>query len=207
MELKEILPAIVQNDEVHCKWLNTLSFMENCGARKISASEHPTDTNYIVLKHAAEEHRHAFYLKTLLRKINLDACPTYSRNSLLAPVYSYHYLHALDTEVSRMVKEQLGKEGYELKFLAYLFVTYAIEVRADDLYDVYQKELEKQNAPISVISIILEEEGHLEEMIQQLEEFSSDWKTFADQACAIEEKLYQNWITAVGKEVGIPISA
>jgi demethoxyubiquinone hydroxylase (CLK1/Coq7/Cat5 family) len=64
---------------------------------------------------------------------------------------------------------QLSKE--DLKYAAYLFVTYAIEVRADDLYPVYQDILTKESSKIMVKSIILEEEGHLEEMINQLNEF------------------------------------
>ena len=43
--------------------------MENTGARKISRFEHPVATDIIVLKHAAEEARHAYYLKKLIGKI------------------------------------------------------------------------------------------------------------------------------------------
>jgi hypothetical protein len=32
-----------------------------------------------------------------------------------------------------------------LRYASYLFVTYAIEVRADELYPVYQDALDKQN--------------------------------------------------------------
>jgi hypothetical protein len=59
MELKSLFTHIVNNDTVHARWLNTLSLMENTGARKISASEDPATVTYIILKHAAEEHRHA----------------------------------------------------------------------------------------------------------------------------------------------------
>jgi hypothetical protein len=42
--------------------------MENAGARKISKCEHPTLVTQIQLKHAAEEHRHAYYLKKQIGK-------------------------------------------------------------------------------------------------------------------------------------------
>ncbi len=68
MELNNILPTIIAQPQLHARWLNTLSLMENTGARKISASEDPVTVTYIILKHAAEEHRHAFYLKKQLKK-------------------------------------------------------------------------------------------------------------------------------------------
>ena len=52
----------------HAKWLNTLSFLENCGARKIAACEHPTLVKEEMLKHAAEEFRHAHHLKRQIDK-------------------------------------------------------------------------------------------------------------------------------------------
>jgi hypothetical protein len=51
-----------------------------------------------------------------------------------------------------------------------------------------------------VKSIILEEEGHLEEMIQQLERFHADWENYAGEVLKIENELFQDWINAVGKE-------
>ena len=43
--------------------------MENAGAKKISASEDKEKVSLIILKHAAEEHRHAYYLKKQIAKI------------------------------------------------------------------------------------------------------------------------------------------
>ena len=59
-QLSIIVDRIVASDAMHVKWLNSLSMMENTGARKISKYEHPVHTNIIVLKHAAEEARHAY---------------------------------------------------------------------------------------------------------------------------------------------------
>jgi bacterioferritin (cytochrome b1) len=78
MEFYNLLEKIVQHHETHAKWLNTLSFMENAGARKISACEHPTEVSLIQLKHAAEEHRHAYYLKKQILKISSEFCKTYN---------------------------------------------------------------------------------------------------------------------------------
>jgi hypothetical protein len=201
MSLNNILPTIIADNQLHARWLNTLSLMENTGARKISASEDPTTVTYIILKHAAEEHRHAFYLKKQIEKTGKALCPTYADEYLVASAYSKYYLNMLDVEVCRYLKKELNLTGKELRFAAYLLVTYAIEVRADELYPIYQDALDAANSKINVKSIILEEEGHLEEMINQLQHFSPQWQLHADKAVAMETKLFNDWVVALGKEV------
>lgn len=201
MEFYNLLERIVQDNETHAKWLNTLSFMENAGARKISACEHPTKVNLIQLKHAAEEHRHAYYLKRQIGKLDSEFCKTYDRNELLAPIATRQYLHALDIKACKYLQNNFNLRKEDLKYAAYLFVTYAIEVRADELYPVYQDILTKTFSKIMVKSIILEEEGHLEEMINQLNEFSENWKPHAENILKIEHELHVQWINAIIQEV------
>ena len=201
MELNQLLPAIVANDNLHARLLNTLSLMENTGARKISASEDPVTVTYIILKHAAEEHRHAFYLKKQLEKLDGVSCPTYASEYLLAPAFSKYYLNQLDIDVCRYIKAELGLKGRELRFAAYLLVTYAIEVRADELYPIYQNALSNADSKVNVKSIILEEEGHLEEMINQLQQFSPDWQLHADKAVELESLLFAKWVNNLALEV------
>jgi len=201
MELNKILPSIIANNALHSKWLNTLSLMENTGARKISASEDPLTVTYIILKHAAEEHRHAFYLKKQIEKTGIQNCPTYAAEYLLAPGYSKYYLNQLDIEVCRYLKKDLKLTGKELRFAAYLLVTYAIEVRADELYPVYQEALENADSKVNVKSIILEEEGHLEEMLAQLKRFSPDWEIHAKKAVEFESRLFGDWVRQLGREL------
>ncbi len=201
MEFSELLPLIINDNKLHARWLNTLSLMENAGARKISACEDPETVTYIILKHAAEEHRHAFYLKKQIEKIDAASCPTYSSQYLLASNSSRHYLNQLDVDVCRYLKTILRLKGAELRFAAYLLVTYAIEVRADELYPVYQEALDSASSKVNVKSIILEEEGHLEEMIKQLENFSPDWKFHADKAVEMETFLFKQWIGQLSTEL------
>lgn len=201
MSLNNILSTIIADNQLHARWLNTLSLMENTGARKISASEDPTTVTYIILKHAAEEHRHAFYLKKQIEKTGKDICPTYADEYLIASNYSKYYLNMLDVEVCRYLKKELSLSGKELRFAAYLLVTYAIEVRADELYPIYQDALDAAKSKINVKSIILEEEGHLEEMINQLQHFSPQWQLHADKAVAMETKLFNDWVVALGNEI------
>jgi rubrerythrin len=194
MELEQLLEKIVSDDRTHAKFLNTLSLQENIGARKISANELPETTTFMVLKHAAEEHRHAFYLKKQISKLATQDCPTYEPDYLLAPYSSKFYLNKLDLSTSRYLMEHLRLKGAALKFGAYLLVTYAIEVRADLIYPIYQDVLNRLNSKVSVRSIIIEEQGHLEEMTQQLKTFSKDWEFHAKNIISLEAALYKHWI-------------
>lgn len=194
--LQQTLEQIVRNDELHARWLNALSMMENTGACKISRYEHPIHTGITVLKHAAEEARHAYYLKKQIGKLGEGLCPDYSFEYLLAPISSYQYLHQLDASTCRYLYAK-GYSGRALFDAAYILVTYAIEVRADDLYGIYQEVLTAAGAKVNVKSIILEEAGHLEEMTRMLEQFRPDWQDFAADICALETRLFEQWIEAV----------
>ncbi len=201
MDVYRLLKNIISHPELHARWLNTLSFMENAGARKISAAEHASEVSLIQLKHAAEEHRHAYYLKKQISKLSPDLCRSYQSHELLAARATRQYLHALDVKTCRYLRNHYRLSPDELKYAAYLFVTYAIEVRADLLYQVYQDILTETGSKIMVKSIILEEEGHLEEMISQLCEFSPKWKDHADCIVSMEEELHQEWLNSISNEI------
>ena len=198
--LEALLDRVIESRELHCKWLNTLSYMEHVGASKIAKTQSGEHATFMVLKHASEEARHAFYLKKLCHKLDSQACPDYNRQYLLAPTLSKHYLHKLDLAVSRMIIERDIPRKY-LKELAYLLVTYAIEVKADALYPVYQRYLSDYPVKLSVLSIINEEVGHLEEMNRALSHFPLDTKEMQAEAVKIEEALFNEWVTTLQKEL------
>jgi rubrerythrin len=204
---KEIVGKIIADDRLHALWLNSLSMMENTGSRKISRYEDPVHTNITELKHAAEEARHAYYLKKQLSKLKGQNCVDYSFPCLIAPVESHHYLDRLDVAACRYLKDKLNLEGRALKYGAYLLVTYSIEVRADELYGVYQAALTEAGSKVNVKSIIAEEEGHLAEMHRMLTGFHPNWQQFADDMLKIEQDLFAIWIRAIGKlpEIGIEL--
>lgn len=201
-QLNTLLQKIVSTPNLHTKWLNTLSMMENTGARKIAAYENPQKVTYTILKHASEEFRHAFYLKKLIQKVDENACPTYESQYVLVPIQSAQYLHSLDIFTCRFLKEKLKITNIEqYKFIAYLLVTYAIEVRADSLYPAYQEVLKEIGSKVNVRSIIVEEEGHLAEMIAMLENFSPNWAEYAKEIVNYESSLFTNWVSCLEKEI------
>jgi hypothetical protein len=198
-QIKELLTTIVNSHELHAKWLNTLSFLENCGARKIAACEHPTLVKEEMLKHAAEEFRHAHHLKRQIEKVSSDCMDTYSLSYMLGGMATLHYLTALDLQASRYLKS-LGLSKSAIKEVAYLLVTYAIELRAEELYPIYDEVLRKARSSVAVKSILLEEKEHLREMEEGLHQLPSGF-IYAGHVCALERSLCQKWLNTIHKEI------
>lgn len=201
LRLQQLLARIVPHAGLHGRLLNTLSYMEHIGATKIARTQSGPQATFTTLKHAAEEARHAFYLKKLALKVAPDANPDYDFAYLLAPLASRQYLYRLDIAASRLAK-QAGLRARALSDLAYLLVTYAIEVRADALYPVYEELLETHPARISLATIIAEEEGHLAEMQAALAAYPAHLQALVQDICALEEELFEAWMTALEAELG-----
>lgn len=197
--MKQLLPIIIASDILHAKWLNTLSFLENCGARKIAASEHPTLVKEEILKHAAEEFRHAHYLKRQIQKVTREPIETYALSSLLGGTSTLHYLDALDIKTCRYLKKA-GFSNSALKKAAYLLVTYAIEQRAAELYPLYDGLLREAHSRVTVKSILLEEKEHLEEMKEGLKWLKNGF-FHAAYVRSLEGNLYQTWVKNVAREI------
>lgn len=181
--MKQLLQKIVRDPLLHAKWLNTLSYLENCGARKIAACEHPIHVPEEMLKHASEEFRHAHYLKKQIEKCG-HHLPDYSLSTLLGGHATLRYLDRIELFTSRLFKSSSP--------LIYLLVTYAIEVRARSLYPLYEQVLREERTPIYVKSIILEEEGHLAEMERALKSTESGLP-LAQSVLSYERTLFTAW--------------
>lgn len=197
--LKELISRIICSDDRHAKWLNTLSYLENCGARKIAACEHPTNVKQEMLKHAAEEFRHAHYLKSQIAKMGL-VLKDYALPNLMGGVASLHYLSALDIQISRYLSKEEKLSEKAVREAAYLLVTYAIELRAEELYPLYEEALRKGDSKVRVKSILLEEKEHLNEMRDALDQFPFGWQ-YAKHVCLIEGDLCKKWLGAIQAEI------
>lgn len=192
-EIRELIDPLVKNPLLHGLWINTLSYLENCGARMIAACEHPTLVKEEMLKHAAEEFRHAFYLKKQLARIG-ESYEDYRRAHLLGAWSGYHYLSKLDLQASRYL-QSLGLAQSQIKQLAYLLVTYAIELRAGELYPIYQSALRRSQSKVQVQSILSEEKEHLREMEEELNRIPSSY-LYIEVVCKLEAALFQRWLQA-----------
>lgn len=188
--IKEKLELVVTDPHLHGLFLNTLSYLENCGARLIASCEHPTQVHEEMLKHAAEEFRHALYLKQQLVRIGQEY-PDYRIDSLLGGFSAYHYLNRLNVQTCRYLRDE-GKTVRQIRELAYLLVTYAIELRAEEFYPLYQTALRSTGSKVQVQSILLEEKEHLEEMEKALASVETAEKHVVV-VCQMEAQLFGKW--------------
>ncbi len=199
-KFEELLPVIVASPELHAKWLNTLSYLENCGARKIAGCEHPTLVKEEMLKHASEEFRHAHHLKKQILKVHATPLENYSLDNLIGSWASLNYLQWLDLRCCCYLSQTIGLPRSSVKEIAYILVTYAIELRAGELYLLYDRILKKMQSRVTVKSILLEEKGHLDEMRAGIKTIPSG-ERYAEKVCLIEAELCQKWLQALGQKV------
>ncbi|MBA2727233.1 MAG: hypothetical protein H0U49_03560 [Parachlamydiaceae bacterium] len=199
-DISQVLDFVISSDPLHAKWLNTLSYLENCGARKIAACQHPTLTREEMLKHAAEEFRHAHYLKKQISKVSAHDLEDYSRRHLLGGSASLHYLHQLDLKASRYLLKCMKLAKSEIRKIAYLLVTYAIELRAEELYTTYDLALRSNGSKVKVKSILLEEKEHLNEMIEAISQIPAGQES-ALEVCAMERNLCKLWMSKLMTEL------
>lgn len=179
--MEKQIAQIIDDPKIHAKWLNTLSYLENAGAKKIAKYEHKTLVKEEVLKHAAEEFRHAYFLKRQIAKIQ-KPFEDYTLQNLLGSFKTLHYLDLLEVKICRQTKEHV-----------YYLVTYAIEMRAQKLYPIYNQLLMKNRSKISLRPLLIEEEEHLNMMKRHLSDFNID-PSFAIE---IEEEIFQKWLLTI----------
>lgn len=123
----------------------------------------------------------------------------YALESLVGGTATLHYLASLDQQTSRYLKAQ-GLGNRVIKEAAYLLVTYAIELRAEELYPVYDEILRKKGAKVNVKSILLEEKEHLNEMKEGISKLSNGF-SHAEKICAFESHICAKWLQAISKEI------
>jgi hypothetical protein len=164
----------------------------------IAACEHPTLVKEEMLKHAAEEFRHAFYLKKQLSRVG-ESYEDYRQAHLLGAWSGRHYLNKLDIQASRYL-QSLRLTRPQTKQLAYLLVTYAIELRAGELYPIYQSALKHSQSKVQVQSILLEEKEHLREMEEELNRIPASF-AYIEVVCRFEAVLFGQWLKACQTDV------
>ena len=192
-----LLSEIVQNTNAHARFLNTLSFMELCGAKKLSQTIGRRYFSTSMLEHVAEEYRHAYFLRRLANKISVSPIDDYSHENVFCKRQSRAYISDLDRRVSIALRHH---QELHNPMMCYLLVTYAIEQRALSFYKLYQEMLDRHGTPISVRSIISEELDHFKEMEQKLNDTQLPTDIF--NACSdIEAQLFGLWVNGLAKEL------
>ncbi len=201
--LKILLDIIIKNKDIHIKWLNTLSFLEHIGARKIHKINLGKFLTEQILSHAFEEARHAYYFKKYIKKIenNVDPALNYDYKNLLSGFSSYIYFQKLDLEIYKNIKKQYSNNNSIIPFLCYLYVTYIIEERADMVFLLYQEVLQTNQIPISIKGIIREEEKHLKEIYILLEQYDKSFMENLKIFSNLESNLFDWYLNRLEKVV------
>ena len=199
LNLDDILKVVVQDNSLHARWLLTLSYLENCGARKISEfqSIFKGQVPLSILQHAWEESRHAFFMKKQISKLGQN--PDQKR-SFLGGTKAKNLLYLLDIKILKLLKENNIKKKKELYYGAYLLTTYAIEKRADSLYGEYQRTLERNDSKINLKLIMKEEENHLKEIEEKIDK-NKELSQLKNKALDLESGIFSNFLSAVEKEI------
>lgn len=195
-KIQEILEVIVNNPELHKKWLETLSHLENRGAHKIMGFQPPKHAKLFLLQHAAEEARHAFFFKRQIKKLYKEQN---ENSNFLGGSFLHRYLDLLDLSIARLLKKS-GLSPEKVKESCYYLTSYTIEVRAKDLYHAYEKVLKESKSAMTLHALLREEEHHLKEMEESI---NSDLtlRQFREDCLGIEARLYKRFLASFEKEL------
>lgn len=209
MEIENLLDRIIADPSTHAKWLNTLSFLEHVGTRKIHKTQSRPDMTDLILRHASEEARHAHFFKRMADRMDSTATGDYQFDSMLTGYSAYRYFQSLDSMVEKKLLKENGKQSEKTKskadpFACYLYVTTLIEERAGWLYPIYESRLKNAGSDISLASVIQEEERHLEDMYNALRTTQPDWKEMMDYFLEEEKALFQKYENSLSKKLEHP---
>lgn len=111
--IRSFLETIIQEPKRHSRWLNTISFLEHIGSRKILATQSGIGTGEMILRHASEEARHAHFFKRMSERISPGSCPDYQTGNLHCGFSAFLYFQRLDGTVLKNLNVSgiRGKNG------------------------------------------------------------------------------------------------
>ena len=154
------LASLCKEASQHARFMNMLSLLEHIGSRKIMASRAMAVPGHDILKHLAEETRHAFFFKRAAEKLARRPMD-YSHPNTMACASARSYMGRLDAEIARVLAD--GSPA-----LPYLYMSLIVELRAVWTYRLYQSVLTEENTGLTLKSILAEEELHLSAMLARL---------------------------------------
>ncbi len=108
--LEDLIGTIVADPALHARWLNTFSFLEYIGFRKIVKSQRAEVLTAAVLGHACEEGRHALGLKKLAVKLGGSAFNSYAPEALLCGEEAAAYFQDLDQACEATFADRSAEE-------------------------------------------------------------------------------------------------
>jgi hypothetical protein len=196
--LESLIAAIVADPALHARWLNTFSYLEYVGFRKIVKSQRAEVLTAAILGHACEEGRHAFGLKKLAIKLGGVQFDSYAPEALLCGEEAKAYFQDLDKACDEAFADRSNEERAKL---TYCYVTWLVERRALDVYGIYKKALGDSDIARKLGGLLAEETKHLADVEALLRAGDPEFSTRSKEFEAVEAALYQNFIDALTREL------
>ncbi|MGH6830958.1 MAG: hypothetical protein ACREDG_07370 [Methylocella sp.] len=196
--LEDLIGVVVADPAVHARWLNTFSFLEYVGFRKIVKSQRAEVLTAAILAHACEEGRHALGLKKFAIKLGGAQFDSYAPEVLLCGEEAEAYFQALDKACDEAFADRSGEERARL---TYCYVTWLVERRALDVYGIYKKALGDSDIARRLGGLLAEETKHLADVEAMLHAGDPEFSTRSKEFAAVEAALYQNFIDALSREL------
>jgi hypothetical protein len=202
--LKNLVETIVANTALHARWLNTFSYLEYVGFRKIVKSQRAETLTAAVLGHACEEGRHALGLKKLAVKLGGAAFDAYTRDVLLCGDEAEAYFQNLDKFCDEAFAACAAEERVRL---AYAYVTWLIERRALEVYGIYKNALGESEIARKLGGLLAEETKHLSDIEALLQVADPAFAARSKEFEATEATLYEVFLAALTEELSNPVPA
>jgi hypothetical protein len=196
--LEDLIGAIIADPALHARWLNTFSYLEYVGFRKIVKSQRAEVLTAAILGHACEEGRHALGLKKLAIKLGGAQFDSYAPEVLLCGEEAEAYFQDLDKACSEAFADRSNEERAKL---TYCYVTWLVERRALDVYGIYKKALGDSDIARKLGGLLAEETKHLADVEALLRAGDPEFSTRSKEFEAVEAALYQNFIDALTREL------
>lgn len=196
--LQDAVAVIIADPALHARWLNTFSYLEYVGFRKIVKSQRAEELTAAILSHACEEGRHALGLKKLAVKLGGEIFDSYAPEVLLCGEEAEAYFQDLDQFCGEAFADRPDDERARL---AYGYVTWLIERRALDVYGTYKTALGDADIARKLGGLLAEETKHLSDIEALLATADPDFPIRSKDFEAAESSLYEIFIGALTREL------
>ncbi|WP_297296140.1 hypothetical protein [uncultured Methylovirgula sp.] len=196
--LAALMPIVVNDDELHARWLNTFSYLEYVGFRKIIKSQRADVLSRAFLNHALEEGGHAFLLKNMAVKVGGKAFDYYKPETMLCAEAARAYFQTLDHGCD---EKFASLPDLERSQIVYHYVTWLIERRALDVYGRYKNALGASPLAAQLDDLLGEEVGHLRQVEALLAASDPDHEKRAPALEAFEQDLFSAFVAALAQEI------
>jgi rubrerythrin len=202
--LEDFIGTIVRDPQLHARWLNTFSFLEYVGFRKIVKSQKAETLSATVLNHAVEEGRHALRLKKLAIALGGRAFETYAPETLICGAAAEDYFQSLDRECEAQFADRNESERGKL---TYLYVTWLVERRALEVYGLYKRAVAGTQIAQQLEGLLAEETGHLRQVESEIAASDAQHVARAAKVIALEAHLYAAFLDTLASALASEAAA